>query len=163
MSFQPACMSTYHVCAWCPRRSEEGIGSPGNGAINGSVTTWVLENIPGFSVRVTDDKSSLQPPTPYFLGQGLQPPTPYFLRQGLMMFLELTILARIAVCQLQDLPVFVSLAQNYRSALPYLAFMQMRDPVGSSCSANISHTEPSLQAQCIALYFLSLECSGSGN
>jgi hypothetical protein len=29
MGVLPACMSVYHVHAWCPQWLEEGIGSPG--------------------------------------------------------------------------------------------------------------------------------------
>lgn len=28
MTVLPECMSVHHFCAWCPQRSEEGIGSP---------------------------------------------------------------------------------------------------------------------------------------
>lgn len=31
MTVLPACISVYHMHAWCPQRSEEGIRSPGTG------------------------------------------------------------------------------------------------------------------------------------
>jgi hypothetical protein len=41
LSVLPACMYVYYVCAWCPQRSEESIGSPGTGIIDG----WELPSI----------------------------------------------------------------------------------------------------------------------
>lgn len=31
----PACMYVNHVYAWCPQRSDEGVGSPGTGVTGG--------------------------------------------------------------------------------------------------------------------------------
>lgn len=34
MSILPACISVYHIHAWCPQMSEEDIGFPGAGVMN---------------------------------------------------------------------------------------------------------------------------------
>lgn len=36
LSVLPECMCVYHLYACCPRKSEKGIGSPGNGVTGGS-------------------------------------------------------------------------------------------------------------------------------
>lgn len=35
MTVLPACISVYHMHAWCPQRSEEGIRSPGTEVMDG--------------------------------------------------------------------------------------------------------------------------------
>ena len=35
MSVLSGCMYVHHMCAWCLRRPEEGVGSPGTGAMDG--------------------------------------------------------------------------------------------------------------------------------
>lgn len=46
----PACTSEYHMCTWCLRRSEEGIGFP----VFSWATTWVLRIKPWSSLRATN-------------------------------------------------------------------------------------------------------------
>jgi len=49
-----AYMCAHHLSAWCPLRSEEGIGSPGTGVIGGrEPSMWVLGTEPGSSARAT--------------------------------------------------------------------------------------------------------------
>lgn len=57
-------MPVYHLCAWCPRRSEEGAGSSGIGSMDGYTPPcrcWELNPGPPQGQGLLSTKSSFQP------------------------------------------------------------------------------------------------------
>lgn len=68
MSDWPACMSVSHVCARCPQRSEEGIGTGVPDGCGLAVDVGNLTLAPARTVFFTMKHLASQPPTPHPIG-----------------------------------------------------------------------------------------------